>query len=258
MIERRARNPVGALETAIDILEVIKEREGATLKELDNELSYAKSTIHRHLMTLRQAGYVVQCDDQFDISLRLFDLASYKRERDPLFNIGRPIADEVSNQIEERVSLVTEEHGQAVKCYIAETTRSVTTDAHLGLSMYMHCTSGGKALLAFTDDDAVDAILDTFGLPKQTDNTITERKPFLKEIEDIRKKGIAFDDQERIPGVRGVAVPVFAENGDDLLGALDIAGPATRLEGEKYEEEIPDLLRRAADEISTSIQYFNN
>lgn len=258
MIAPRARNPVGTLETAIEILEYIKHGEGATLQELSADLPYAKSTIHRHLSTLRQAGYVVKSGDVFDVSFRFFDLASYKRERNPLFLIGRPITDEVSNQVEERVSLIVEEHGRAVKCYIAETDRSVTTDAHLGLAMHMHCTSSGKAILAHMDDADVEAVLDAVGLEGHTDNTITDRDELLAELEEIRERGVAFDDQERILGVRGVAAPVIGQDTNELIGAIDITGPATRLEGEKYEAQVPDLVRRAADEIAVNIQYWRS
>lgn len=258
MFEPKAKNPVGTLEKTIRVLEHIKDSEGATLEELDQKLPFAKSTIHRHLATLRQEGYVDQLGGKFEISLRLFDLASYKRERNPLFHIGRPIADEVANQIEERVSLIVEEHGYAVKCYIAETDRSVTTDAHLGLSMHMHCTSGGKAMLAYMDDDIIRNVINTHGLPRLTGNTITKQGDLLNELEDVREDGIAFDNQERIAGVRGVATPVIEKNSGDLLGAIDIAGPATRLEGEKYEKEIPDLVRRASDEVTVNVQYWRS
>ncbi len=256
MTEREALNPVSAVETTVTILEAIKEREGATLAELTEDLEFAKSTIHRHLSTLRQEGYVIREDQEFHISLHLFDLASYNRGRNPLFHIGRSTADEVARQIEERVSLVIEEHGRAVKCYIAESNRSITTDAHLGLAMHMHCTSGGKALLAHMDEKQRARVVENDGLEPLTENTITSLDELEAELATIRDEGIAFDDQERLTGVRGVAAPVIEKRSGAVIGAFDIAGPATRLEGERYHRKVPDLVRRAADEIAVNIQYW--
>ncbi len=255
MPSQPAANPVSALETGMTILEAIREHEGATLVELDGELDFSKSTIHRHLSTFRQEGYVFREDGEFHISLHLFDLASYNRERNPLFHIGRSTADEVARQIEERVSLVVAEQGRAVKCYIAESDRSVTTDAHLGLSMHLYNTSGGKALLAHMSEEETEVVLDE-GIRPMTDNTITDRETLLTELQDIRSKGVAFDDQERLAGVRGVAAPVIDKQTEDVIGAIDIAGPATRLEGDRFTKEIPDLVRRASDEIALNVQYW--
>lgn len=251
-----AANPVSAVETAVSILEAITEMEGASLTDLADRLDVAKSTIHRHLSTLRQEGYVVMDGDEYHISLHLFDLASYNRERNPLFHIGRSTADEIASRIEERVSLVVAEQGRAVKCYIAESNRSITTDSHLGLAMHMHCTSGGKALFSQMDEERVETVLNRDGLERLTDNTITDRETLFEELREIRRTGVAFDNQERLAGVRGVAAPVVDKQTGAVLGAFDIAGPATRLEGEKYREKIPNLVRRAADEIAVNVQYW--
>lgn len=256
MFREKARNPVSAVETTITILETIKQNEGATLQTLDDQLEFAKSTIHRHLSTLQQERYITKTGDEFNLSFHLFSLASYNREKNPLFHIGRPTADEVARQIDERVSLVVPEYGRAVKCYIAESDRSITTDSHLGLAMNMHCTSGGKAILAFKDSEYLDAVIEAHDLQPKTDNTITKCETLLEELAEIREQKVAFDNQERITGVRGIASPVFGKTPDDVLGAIDVAGPATRFGGETFREDLPNLLRQAADEISVNIQYW--
>ncbi|WP_262177511.1 IclR family transcriptional regulator [Haloarcula laminariae] len=251
-----AANPVSAVGTTVEILELMKEREGATLVELAGELDIAKSTIHRHLSTLRQEGYIIREGDVYHISLHLFDLASYNRERNPLFRIGRPIADDVADEVEERVSLVVPEQHRVVKCYMAESDRSVRTDAHLGLAMHMHCTSGGKAILAHMDEEQREAVIREMGLDEMTDNTITSEKALRTELEKIREERVSWDDQERLTGVRGVAAPILNKETDEVIGALDVAGPSTRLDGEAFDSEIPNLVRRAADEIEVNVQYW--
>lgn len=258
MTQKPAKNPVGTLEKAFSIVETVSRERGATIDELDRQLPYAKSTIHRHLSTLRQEGYVIKNGFVYDISYKFFNVASYRREYDPLYQIGRSITDETSNRAQERTSLIVEERSRAVKCYISESEQSVVTDAHPGLSMYMHCVSGGKAILAHLSEERVKAVVDAVGLPKMTDNTITDREQLLSELRDVRENGVAVDDQERITGIRGVAAPVIDDRTDEVLGSIDITGPTTRVEGEKFRSDLPDLARRAAAEIANNIHYLRD
>lgn len=256
MFPHEAKNPVGALETAIEILEYLKDAGGATLTQLDDDLPYAKSTIYRHLSTLQEKGYVEKNTDQYDVSLRLLDLVAYKRERNPMFLAGRSVVDELAQRVSERASMVVSERGRAIKCYIAESSRSVTTDSRLGLSMYMHCTADGKAILAHKDKEYVDRVVDEIGLEAMTDNTVTDREQLREELEEIREKGISLDNQERLPGVRGIAAPVIDKESGEVYGSFGITGPATRIEGETFHETYPTQVRRAADEIALNIQYW--
>jgi DNA-binding IclR family transcriptional regulator len=256
MFQHKAANPVGALETALDVLEQIRDSKGATLGELDEELPFAKSTIHRHVSTLMERGYVVKTGHEFDVSLQLFELASYKRERNPMFYMGRSVADDLAQRVDERVSMVIQEQGRAIKCYIAESNRSVMTDSRLGLTMHMHCTADGKAILAFKDDEYVRQVIEQRGLPEMTDNTITDREALYDELATIREESISLDDQERLPGVRGISAPVIDEDSGGVLGAFGITGPATRVEGEMFRKRYPELVRRAADEIAVNVQYW--
>lgn len=151
--------------------------------------------------------------------------------------------------------MVVPERGRVVKCYITESSRSVMTDSRLGLSMYMHCTADGKAILAHKNQEYIDRVVEEIGLEKMTDNTITEREPLLDELEKIRNEGIALDDQERLPGIRGIAVPVVDKKSGEVYGAFGITGPATRIEAETFYETYPTQVRRAANEIALNIQY---
>ena len=108
------------------------------------------------------------------------------------------------------------------------------------------------------DEEYVERIVEEHGLERLTDNTITDHETLVRELRRIQKEGVAFDDQERLAGVRGVAAPVVDTKSGETIGAFDIAGPATRLDGERYEEKIPDLVRRASDEIAVNIQYWRS
>ncbi|MFF3442043.1 IclR family transcriptional regulator C-terminal domain-containing protein [Streptosporangium sp. NPDC002721] len=68
------------------------------------------------------------------------------------------------------------------------------------------------------------------GFARYTDTTITTRAGLETELDRIRARGTAVNFEERVPGVRAVAVPVHDGHGN-VLAALAIQGPAVRPKG---------------------------
>ncbi|WP_225308233.1 IclR family transcriptional regulator C-terminal domain-containing protein [Haloarcula sp. CBA1131] len=82
---------------------------------------------------------------------------------------------------------------------------------------------------------------------------MTTREALFDELEEIRERGYAFDREEKIQGLRCVAAPVTTKN--EIIGAISISGPASRFEGEVYEEELPSMVTRSANVIEINSQF---
>jgi len=117
----------------------------------------------------------------------------------------------------------------------------------------MHYNSGGKAILAHLPDREVNVIIDEYGLPAQTENTITTRETLFDELERIREQGYALNLSEDLKGIHAIGVPLTFDG--EIQGALSIAGPAHRLSKERCEGEVFDQLRAATDEIELNLAY---
>ena len=111
----------------------------------------------------------------------------------------------------------------------------------------MHHNSGGKAIIAHLPESEVLDIVDTHGLPSQTDNTITDPDRLLTELETIREQGYALNRSEDLEGVHAVGVPLIV-NGE-VQGALSVAGPAHRMTNERCEGAVLDRLQAATNDI---------
>ena len=72
-------------------------------------------------------------------------------------------------------------------------------------------------------------------------------------LDSIREQGYAFDREELIEGLRCVAAPVTTRG--ELLGALSVSGPARSIQGEFYEEELPNLVTRSANVVEINSQF---
>jgi DNA-binding IclR family transcriptional regulator len=93
----------------------------------------------------------------------------------------------------------------------------------------VHCTSLGKAMLAFLPEAEVEAILEQHPMVRRTPRTITQKKHFLEHLASIRERAVALDMEENLTGVICVAAPIFDQAGRVIAG-ISLSGPATRME----------------------------
>lgn len=249
-----ARNPVKSTETTVAVVEGLKELEGAGVTELAEYLDVPKSTAHSYLSTLEQEEYVVKEDDAYYVGTRFLEFGAHARSRRGIYDIARPEVDRLAEETGELSNLLIEEHGSGVYLHRAEGSRAVQVDAHVGTRVYLHATSLGKAILAHLPDERVDAIVDQQGLPAITDQTVTDRETLDEALAEIRERGYATDDEERLEGLRCVAAPVLS-NDDRVLGAISIAGPTNRLRGDRFTETLPDKVLEAANVVELNVTY---
>ncbi|WP_224447087.1 IclR family transcriptional regulator [Haloprofundus salilacus] len=247
--------PVKAVETTLEILEALEAADSAGVSELATELGRSKSTVHRHLSTLENRGYVARNGSAYHVGLRSLRLAASALDQQLVYPVTKSVVNELAEETGESAAVAVEEQSRAVYLYYNRTDQAVRTDASLGIRLYLHCTGAGKAILAHLPEGRVEEILDERGLPEKTQNTITDRETLFDELAEIRRTGVAFDDEERLDGMRGVATPILNRETNDLLGALTVAGPTRRVNGRWFREDIPDLLQRASKMVEVSVTY---
>jgi DNA-binding IclR family transcriptional regulator len=160
--------------------------------------------------------------------------------------------DDLAAETGEVAQFATEEHGRAVYLDKARGEQAVNTASTVGKREYIHCISLGKAMLAHLPEERVEGIVDRHGLPAQTPNTITDRETLFEELETTRERGYAVDDEEKIEGVRCVAAPL---TDDGVVGAISISGPSSRMDGERFREELPRKLLRWANVIEINAKF---
>lgn len=244
---------VGSVETMFRIVETLVERDGAGVTELANDLGLAKSTVHQQLSTLANLGYVVKEGDEYHAGLRFLSIGEHARKRKTVSELAEPMVDQLATETEERAQFFVEEHGRAIYLYIKEGEHGVKADRHPGKLRYLHSSAGGKAILAHLPRERVDEIVDRWGLPAETDGTITDRETLFDELEKVRERGYATNKEESIDGLWSLGVPVVADG--EVVGSFSVSGPRHRLDTEWFRNELPDLLRGAANELELKLEY---
>jgi len=251
---KQASNPVKSTINTLEIVEGLYELDGAGVTELANHLDLPKSNVHNYLSTLRQKEYVVKEGDTYRVGLRFFEIGAYARDRLKIYQIARPEVEKLAEETGELANLLFEEHGRGSYLFRASGHQAVQVDAYAGTRVHLHNTALGKAILAHLPADRVDEILEYHGLPSSTPRTVTDRQTLEAELEEIRASGFAFDDEERLKGLRCVAAPILSNEGR-VLGAVSVSGPTTRLKGSRFEEELPEMVLQAVNVTELNVTY---
>ncbi|WP_049998899.1 IclR family transcriptional regulator [Halococcus sediminicola] len=245
---------IGATETSFTIIELLRDHPGATITTLAEETGRSKSTVHNHLQTLRGMGYVVHEDGSYHLGLGFLDLGNAARERWNLYEIAKSEMDDLVSAVGERAQLMVEEQGKGVYIYQTKADAGIQTDSHIGATVALHATAVGKSYLAHLPPEELEPLQKQIDLDGRTDRTLTDWETLETEFETVREQGYAFNDEERLVGMQAVGAPILNDEGE-ALAAISVSGPTTRMSGEWYRQEVPEMVTQAARVISIRATY---
>ncbi|WP_254522135.1 IclR family transcriptional regulator [Natrinema caseinilyticum] len=245
---------IEAVVKTLDVLEALWQAEGAGVTELTERTGLPKSTVHAHLSTLRSKGYVVQEGDEYRLSLRFLSFGEHVKHAEPLYAASdTPIA-ELSAEVGERVLCSTHQNGLGTVINVSGGSQSFTSDIDIGTHTYLHISAGGKAMLAHLPDERVEWIIDRWGLPAFTDETITGREALFDELDAVHDDGVAYSRGEYLPGISAIGAPILGNDGT-VHGAVTVSGPEHRLENERKENDLCNRLLSTANTIEVNIMF---
>ena len=252
----RERGGIQSLERAAAILDAVARRpEGIGLAELSAEVGLHTSTAFHLTKTLVNLGFLSQVADskRYRIGSRLFFLAAGALEENALLSLATPILERLSAETGEAAHLAVRSKQEIV--VIARTAASglLQLSGRTGATRPAHATAIGKMLLAAMAPEDLDRLLTDLPLPALTDKTITDAKALRRELEEVRRQGIAYDDSELDPDVRCVAVPVRDFAGR-CVGAIGVSGPVWRMSLQAMQQKSRQL-RAAAAELSAQLGF---
>jgi len=252
-----SRNPKHVVKTdatVLRIIETVAELQGAGVTRIADRVDLSKSAVYKHLSTLEQEEYLVKEGDDYHLGLRFVELGERARHRERIYEIAKPQIEQLAEETGELALVMVEEYGEGVLLDSATGDDAIHLDARDGKVLPLHSNALGKALLAHLPEERVAEILDRRGLPRSTSRTITDRDELFAELEAVRERGWAYTREERLSGVRCVAAPIIGASGD-ACAAIGVAGPTSRLEGERFSEEVPKQVLRAKNIVELNATY---
>lgn len=254
MTENEHTNRVKTTVKSFRLVQSLKELDGARVTDLADELEMGKSTVHNHLQTLLEEGYVIRRGEEYHLSLEFLELGGYIRNQMEIYGVAEPEIKALAEKTGELANFAVAERGKLVYIYRSKGKQAVDLDTYAGMRAHMHNTALGKAILAHSPRDRVESILDRHGMPSETANSITDRETLFEELEQIRSQGYAQDHEERLEGLRCVAAPI--KSSDNVVrGAISVSTPKSRMRGERFNDEIPEEVRSAANVVELNLKY---
>ena len=214
-----------SLDRGLRLLALIQERGELRLAQLIEELGSSRATVFRALSTLQAHGFV-----EHDRASRAYRLGPALRsgQSPAIVQQTTPALQELVEQTGETAGLLIV-HGRRMRfAALVEGTYGVRFQASVGDEVAANANAGGKAILASLTSAQRDGFLGSEPYPGYTQRTIVRRAPLEWDLESVRERGYAVDDQETELGTRGVAAAILGP-GNRPLGAIVVAAPSTRL-----------------------------
>ena len=250
--EDRQRVGVQSLGRAFAILEEIaRHREGIGLADLSKLVGLHNSTTFHLAKTMVSLGYIRQerNSKRYRVGRPLFALAASALDEIEMVNVATPVLEDLSRETGESSHFAVRMGDSVVVIARTSGPGAFQLTDRVGVVRPAHCTALGKVILASLRPDQLERFLERVELSPSTEKSITETPVLLREIEQVRRTGIAFDDGEFNLEVRCVAVPVKDFTGK-IVGALGISGPVWRLSNQDLQRRAK-IVQAAANRLST-------
>lgn len=223
-----------------------------SLANISRRIGTPKATALRTLRALEVKGYVTlnEAEGTYSLAVGVLTLAQRYLTRYEALAIARPILAQVAAETGETAHYGVLQGNEVIYLEIAESPQRVRAYVVRGDHLPAHCVAAGKAILAYADPAAIEALVSA-GLPRLTPATIVRAKAFLSDLRVTRQRGYALNIGEWMEDVVGVSAPVFGHLGT-VQGAVGIAGPRSRLNGRNV-HQIGRLVHRYAEGISKKL-----
>lgn len=240
----RARSGgVQSVERAFDLLEIMAEAGGEiSLSDLSTTAKLPMPTIHRLLRTCVKLGYARQLPSRrYALGARLIPLGELAGRQ--LGRVAQPRLAQIVAELGETANMALLDGDQVV--YVAQqpSPHAMRMFTEIGRRVNLHDTGVGKAILAGLSDDEVRRIIGRVGLPTPTAKSHRTIESLLEDLDQIRSRGYAIDDEEQEIGVRCYAVAI---PGTPAAMAISVSGPLARVDEEFGRRAVPVLQQAAA------------
>lgn len=231
-----------ALARGIALLERMAEQQGPlSLGDFSEQTSMPKSTLVRLLSVLCELEYAVRVDDRpsYRLGHKVQGLASaYVSSIDLSVVAGKYLAP-LAEQTGQTANLGVLDGDQVLHLSVSEPDRPLRFTAAPGTRDHCYCTGLGKLLLAGVDPAQLPSRVPPEPFPAFTDRTITTLAALRRELDRVRRRGHAVDDNERSAGLRCIAVPVLVDG--ECLAAVSMSGPSAEFTAGKQKEYVAAL-----------------
>ena len=225
------------------VASVVRADEPLSFSELQDESGLPKSTTSRLLTALERTELIERNDAGSYVAGPLFWLYATRHDPwDELVRLARSTMETIGEETGETVNLSVCRGDRVVQVAQVDSTYLLGTRDWTTEDVPVHCSALGKVMLAHGVVELPEGDLEQL-----TPHTLTDRAALRRELDMVTRRGWAVTSDELEIGLSGIASPVRGSGGE-VVAALGISGPSTRLHDRR--EEIGRRLNVRAEQLS--------
>jgi DNA-binding IclR family transcriptional regulator len=246
---------IQSIKRASDILGIfIQEKRTMGITDFSSRLHLPKTTISSIVQTLEALRFLEKdhITSKYRLGPALFQLGMKYATNMDLVIIARAWMERLCFQFMEPVNVGMLVGDKVIVVLRVEPENRFMVFPQAGSVIPVHTTCIGKILYAHMPADDRNEILRNYTFEKLTSNSIDEREVFIKELERVKKEGIAFDNEESIVGLAGIGGPIFNYTGQAVAGFV-ITGKAEHIRKER--EKMITAVRYTSGQVSSQLGY---
>jgi IclR family KDG regulon transcriptional repressor len=233
-----ARKKIESVQRALDILNLFNNGHVEIGNaEIAKMLGLPIGTASGLIYTLKINNYLDQnpANRKYRLGLKLAERAAVLLDQLDLRKVAATLLEELRDWCGESVNLAVRDGNEVVYIERMFGDHSLGIRSELGRRGSLHSTSLGKAIVSFLPEIDRQTILDRYTFYPVTPFTIIDREAFIKELNIIRQRGYAIDEQENELGGRCVGAPIL-DRFDYPIAAISISVPIQRFPEEDVEK----------------------
>jgi IclR family transcriptional regulator, acetate operon repressor len=245
---------VQSVDRALSIMETLAEDdEGYRLSDLAVRTGLSTSTVHRLLATLESRRFVQfdRAESKWHVGARAFTVGATFTGRRNFSALAVPYLRKLRDLTRETANLAVVDDEFIVVLTRMESREIMRSVTKVGGRVAMVASGVGKAVLATYSNEDVSAIIRRHGMPRLTEKSIVRPSDLFRELDTIRKRGFAVDDEEACMGLRCVAAVVYNDCSEPFA-AISISGMTGRLTDDRL-LALGQTVRDVAAELTAAL-----
>lgn len=246
------------LKKAIEVIKLIARQDSPLgVTEISKSVSFSKSTTFGILKALESEGFIFKdaASKKYSIGHALLELSQQVFRGVELSAIARPYLEKLVSVVDETVFLGIREDNKVKVLDVVEARKPFKITSPIGIKFPITASALGKVFLSAISNDEIKGFLKEIGLPRYTDNSITDIGMFLDEIEKTRQSGFGIDIEEYLKGVHAIATLIYSKGVP--VGAVLIVGFSYSMNDEKM-PKIMEHIKNTANQISERIAHLHS
>ena len=249
------KNPIQVAGRLFGALEFLADAGSAGLMEVSEALGLNKTTAHRVLNSLIYMGYAKQnaVNGRYEPTFKVVDIANRIMGKVDIVQIVRPYLRKLMEATGETVHFVERDGIDAVYIDKVESlSNGIQMVSRIGSRIPLYCSGVGKAMVAEMGEWEIEEIWNNSEIIRLTPYTITDHDDFKMELDEIRRRGYALDNEENETGVRCIACSL-KEPAGGARHAFSISAPVSRMDNDRI-RELADSVLKVREEIAEKLR----